>query len=84
MTRRGLGRGLDVLIPAGDDKSQGYQEVPLVSVTPNPYQPRQSFSDPDLDELAVSISPLSLYNNSMAHTGLSLVSVGGALRKKLD
>jgi ParB family chromosome partitioning protein len=55
MPRRGLGRGLDVLIPAGDGKSQGYLEVPLVTVTPNPQQPRQSFPDQDLDELAASI-----------------------------
>ncbi len=55
MPRRGLGRGLDVLIPAGDDKPQGYQEAPLGTITPNPYQPRQSFSDHDLDELAASI-----------------------------
>ena len=55
MTKRGLGRGLDLLIPAGDEKLQVYQEVPLEAVTPNPYQPRQSFPDSDLDELAASI-----------------------------
>jgi ParB family chromosome partitioning protein len=55
MTKRGLGRGLDLLIPAGDEKPQGYQEVPLVAISPNPYQPRHSFPDPDLDELAASI-----------------------------
>lgn len=55
MTKRGLGRGLDLLIPAGDEKALGYQEVPLTAITPNPYQPRQSFPDPDLDELAASI-----------------------------
>ena len=55
MTKRGLGRGLDLLIPADDEKLQGYQEVPLAAVSPNPYQPRQSFPDSDLDELAASI-----------------------------
>jgi ParB family chromosome partitioning protein len=55
MTKRGLGRGLDLLIPADEERFQGLQEIPLASVTPNPYQPRQSFPDPDLDELAASI-----------------------------
>jgi ParB family chromosome partitioning protein len=55
MTKRGLGRGLDLLIPADDDNLRSYQEVPLVAITPNPYQPRQSFPDSDLDELAASI-----------------------------
>ncbi|MDF1514123.1 MAG: ParB/RepB/Spo0J family partition protein, partial [Anaerolineae bacterium] len=55
MARRGLGRGLDVLIPAGDEIPQGIREVPLVAITPNPHQPRQSFPDSDLDELAESI-----------------------------
>ncbi len=55
MPRRGLGRGLDVLIPTGDEQSQDYMEVPLVTITPNPQQPRHSFPDQDLDELAESI-----------------------------
>jgi ParB family chromosome partitioning protein len=55
MTKRGLGRGLDLLIPADDEKLQGYQEIPLAAITPNPYQPRQSFPDSALDELAASI-----------------------------
>ena len=55
MTRRGLGRGLDVLIPAGEEIPQGILEVPLVAITPNPLQPRQSFPDADLDDLAASI-----------------------------
>jgi len=55
MTKRGLGRGLEMLIPAGDDQPSGLQEVPLHAIVPNPHQPRMPIKEQDLAELADSI-----------------------------
>ena len=56
MPKRGLGRGLDVLIPTGDEVPQrGWQEVPIDAIVPNPHQPRMSLREQDLVELAASI-----------------------------
>lgn len=55
MSKR-LGRGLDALIPSlsvsDDDK---VIEVPLTQLRPNPYQPRKSFDEDSIKELAESI-----------------------------
>jgi len=57
--KTGLGKGLGALIPAAEQDSatatQGIDEVPLASITPNPRQPRSSIRDQDLVELAASI-----------------------------
>ena len=55
MTRRGLGRGLDVLIPVDEAQAGGVQDAPLEAITPNPHQPRGSISTQDVQELADSI-----------------------------
>ncbi len=56
MSRRGLGRGLDVLIPGGEtDQPGGLQDVALDQIVPNPHQPRTNIQDDDLQELALSI-----------------------------
>ncbi len=58
---RGLGRGLDALIPMSDDQVSENQakerlvNVPVSSVQPNPMQPRQTFGDESLADLARSI-----------------------------
>ncbi|MBD3920289.1 ParB/RepB/Spo0J family partition protein [Paenibacillus sp. PR3] len=55
MSKR-LGRGLDALIPSlsvkDDDK---VIEVPLTQLRPNPYQPRKTFDEESIKELAESI-----------------------------
>jgi len=55
MSKR-LGRGLDALIPSlsvsDDDK---VVEIPLPQLRPNPYQPRRTFDDEAIKELAESI-----------------------------
>lgn len=63
--RRGLGRGLEALIPSGeapdDDgmetrgRATGALRVPIGSIRPNPDQPRRSFESTALQELADSI-----------------------------
>lgn len=51
-----LGRGLDALIPSlninDDDK---VVEIPLAQLRANPYQPRKTFNDESIQELATSI-----------------------------
>ncbi len=54
--RRGLGRGLESLIPAETEESgAGLREVRHDTLMPNPHQPRHPFRDQDLVELAASI-----------------------------
>jgi len=55
MTKRGLGRGLEVLIPVDEAQVGGVQDVPLEAITPNPHQPRSAIATEDLQELASSI-----------------------------
>lgn len=55
--KRGLGRGLNALIPAAEtpDKETGLQLVPLARIVPNPHQPRTVMDEEKLAELAASI-----------------------------
>lgn len=59
MKRRGLGRGLEALIPAGWSEPTVAGEVvinlPIHLVRPNPFQPRQQFKREELEALAESI-----------------------------
>ena len=51
MSRRGgLGRGLEALLP-----ESGLQDIPVERIRPNPLQPRQTFVEDELAELAQSI-----------------------------
>ena len=50
----GLGRGLDALIPH-DQPTEGFAELPIADVDPNPQQPRADFDMASLDALAHSI-----------------------------
>jgi ParB family chromosome partitioning protein len=64
-----LGRGLSALIgqpptqslrhrpaaPAGDAAAENPLEIPIEQIIPNPYQPRSTFDDASLQELAASI-----------------------------
>lgn len=52
----GLGKGLDALIPANDDnQGNGLTEIPVGLIDVNPHQPRTTFNQEDLEELASSI-----------------------------
>jgi len=54
--RSGLGKGLDALIPGGSTPREGGAiQIPIDSVVRNPRQPRQSFKEEELEELAASI-----------------------------
>ena len=52
--RRGLGRGLEALIPTPEPES-GIREVPVGRIRPNPSQPRHRISSHGLEDLAASI-----------------------------
>jgi ParB family transcriptional regulator, chromosome partitioning protein len=57
--KRGLGRGLAALlgetaVPTSSSQ-EVVREIPVAAVTPNPFQPRQSFDTAALDELKTSI-----------------------------
>jgi ParB family chromosome partitioning protein len=57
--RGGLGKGLAALLPPGEVGGQ-LEEIPVERVKPNPYQPRQSFDEGALDELAASIEAIGV------------------------
>lgn len=61
--RNALGRGLDSLISVGEvrtDGSSAISEIDIVRIVPNPDQPRRTFSEESLDELASSIRELGI------------------------
>ena len=64
--RKGLGKGLDALIPGGKSSTPavtssktsgegGVQQVPVEAIKRNPRQPRVHFKEDDLNDLAASI-----------------------------
>jgi ParB family transcriptional regulator, chromosome partitioning protein len=53
--RRGMGRGLAAILPRGTKEAEGLRELPVELIQPNPRQPRQSFDEGPLAELAESI-----------------------------
>jgi ParB family transcriptional regulator, chromosome partitioning protein len=53
--RRGMGRGLAAILPRAQAGGEGLREVPVDLVEPNPRQPRRSFDEGTLAELADSI-----------------------------
>jgi hypothetical protein len=53
---RGLGRGLEALLPDAEEVlSSGVQEISLGDIDPNPDQPRRTFSEESIAQLAQSI-----------------------------
>jgi len=55
-----LGRGLGALIPqkaepAAQAHAPGLAQIPLDQIQPNPYQPRRTFNEASIDELARSV-----------------------------
>ena len=61
--RNALGRGLDSLISLGDIQTEGssaISDIDLDRISPNPDQPRRSFVEEALNELAASIRELGV------------------------
>ncbi len=63
---RGLGRGLSSLIPEKvvesevSEEKAGVQEILVDLIDPNPFQPRQRFTEEDIEELKQSIQLLGV------------------------
>ena len=56
--RKALGKGLSALIPDADKLEEGegeYFQCSIEAIEPNPYQPRQDFGGPELNELVDSV-----------------------------
>ena len=61
MGRRGLGRGLSALISTGDSVGGlRFEEVPVSAIRPNTHQPRRSFGEAGIKELAASIREVGI------------------------
>ncbi|MDE7402673.1 MAG: ParB/RepB/Spo0J family partition protein [Muribaculaceae bacterium] len=61
--RNALGRGLDSLISMGEVQTGGgsaISEIDVVRIVPNPDQPRRTFTEESLEELAASIRELGI------------------------
>jgi ParB family chromosome partitioning protein len=60
MQKKGLGRGLSALIPSAELKTESRaeqtpSEIAVDRITPSPFQPRRSFDEAKIEELASSI-----------------------------
>ena len=53
--RRGLGKGLEALIPLTEESADGLRQVPVSAIEANPMQPRTAMDADALAELAASI-----------------------------
>lgn len=59
--RSGLGKGLGALIPTESDTTgSAFQDIDIVHIVPNPYQPRDRFDEEALTALAESISEVGM------------------------
>ena len=61
--RNALGRGLDSLIAMDDVPARGsslINEIAVDAITPNPSQPRTTFDEEALNDLAVSIREIGI------------------------
>lgn len=64
----GLGRGLDALIPV-ERPHQGFAEIPVEQVSPNPQQPRRRFDADALEELAASMREVGVLQPIVVRAG---------------
>ena len=84
MGRRGLGRGLSALISAGDSVGGlRFEEVPVSAIRPNTHQPRRSFSETSIKELASSIREVGILQPLIirsTETGFELIAGERRLR----
>jgi ParB family chromosome partitioning protein len=82
--RRGLGRGLSALISAGDSVGGlRFEEVPVSAIRPNTHQPRRSFSETSIKELASSIREVGILQPLVIRstaTGFELIAGERRLR----
>ena len=85
MTRRGLGRGLDALLPTRGDEGLEEQSdlntVAIDRIVANPNQPRKAFDPVELEELAASIRSLGVLQPLLVRrTGARFELIAGERR----
>jgi ParB family chromosome partitioning protein len=84
VARRGLGRGLSALISAGDSVGGlRFEEVPVSAIRSNAHQPRRSFSEESIRELAASIREVGILHPLVIRstdTGFELIAGERRLR----
>lgn len=84
MGRRGLGRGLSALISAGESVGGlRFEEVPVSAIRPNTHQPRRSFPETSIKELASSIREVGILQPLVirsTETGFELIAGERRLR----
>jgi ParB family chromosome partitioning protein len=60
VVERGIGRGLAAILPSSKLEEESLERIPLDLIQPNPRQPRSSFDDQALNELAESVKARGL------------------------
>lgn len=84
MGRRGLGRGLSALISTGESVGGlKFEEIPITAIRPNAHQPRRSFGEEGIRELAASIKEVGIIQPLVirsTETGFELIAGERRLR----
>lgn len=84
MGRRGLGRGLSALITTGESVGGlKFEELPTSAIRPNSLQPRRSFPEAGIKELAASIREVGILQPLVVRTtesGFELIAGERRLR----
>jgi ParB family transcriptional regulator, chromosome partitioning protein len=80
--RRGLGKGLDVLIgSAATMEGQRLEEIPVKDIRPNPRQPRKKFDQESIEQMARSIETFGVVQPVIVRTvGTDFELVAGERR----
>jgi ParB family transcriptional regulator, chromosome partitioning protein len=82
--RRGLGRGLSALISTGESVGGlKFEELPISAIRPNAHQPRRSFGEEGIRELAASIREVGILQPLVirsTETGFELIAGERRLR----
>ncbi len=66
-----LGKGIAALLPEPADRGRGVVEVPVASIEPNPLQPRRTFSEAGLEDLARSLLEVGMLQPVVVTRGAS-------------
>ena len=84
MSRRGLGRGLSALIATGESVGGlKFEEIPASAIRPNANQPRSTFPESGIKELAASIKEVGILQPLVVRsteTGFELIAGERRLR----
>jgi ParB family chromosome partitioning protein len=85
MRRRALGKGLEALIPKQSQEAldEGYRMITVDSISPNPFQPRDTVEDAELKELVASVKEKGVIEPLIVRrSGSTFVLAAGERRLK--